>query len=433
MTTSDPPGGPTSSSTAEDRRGRRRGSETPRADTEGRAPIRCDEAYATDLLRELVRAESINPDLDPEGSGEAEAAGIVSEALEALGWEVAVLEARPGRPSVLGRLAGTGGGRSLMLNGHLDTVGVEGMAEPFSAEVRYGRLHGRGAYDMKGAVAAAVAAARVLDEEGHDLAGDLWIAAVADEETESRGTREVIDHLEGRLPDAALVLEPTGLDLCIAHKGFLWFEIVARGRAAHGSRPELGVDANLAMARYLSALDRLRAELATGEAHPLLGHASLHVGTLRGGTAPSVYASECRARVEWRTLPGEDPARCLARLEALADELDRASDGAAGDGFYGTVELLLARPPFETTPGAPMARTAREALRRRGIDAELRGEGPWMDSALLAEAGVDTAVLGPAGAGAHADEEWVELDSVHRLAEVLADVAVAWCGSAEGG
>ena len=392
-------------------------------------PIRCDEAYATDLLRELVRSESVNPGLDPEGSGEAAPARIVADALETLGWEVSVLEARTGRPSVLGRLAGRGGGRSLMLNGHLDTVGVEGMEAPFSAEVRDGRLHGRGAYDMKGAVAAAVTAARALDEAGSGLAGDLWIAAVADEETESRGTREVIDHLGGRLPDGALVLEPTGLDLCIAHKGFLWFEVVARGRAAHGSRPDLGVDANLAMARYLSALDDLRAELATGEGHPLLGHASLHVGTLRGGTAPSVYASECRARVEWRTLPGDDPARCLARLETQAEGLDR---GDEEPGFDGTVELLLARPPFETTPGAPMARTARRALRRRGIDAELRGEGPWMDSALLAKAGVDTAVLGPAGGGAHADDEWVELDSVYRLAEVLADVAVAWCGPTEG-
>lgn len=387
--------------------------------------LRCDEAYAAELLAELVRAESVNPDLDPAGSGEGEAARIVARALEALGWEVEVLEARPGRPSVLGRLPGSGGGRSLMLNGHLDTVGVEGMEAPFSAEVRDGRLYGRGAYDMKGAVAAAVAAAEALGGGGRRLAGDLWVAAVADEETESRGTREVLEHLEGRVPDGALVLEPTGLDVCVAHKGFVWFEIVARGRAAHGSRPDLGVDANLAMGRYLAALDRLRQELAGGPRHPRLGPASLHVGRMEGGSAPSVYAAESRAVVEWRTLPGDDPDACLARLRGLAET-------AAGPrtGFDGTVETILRRPPFETSADAPVVRTLREALAGRGLPAEVRGEGPWMDAALLAEAGADTAVVGPAGQGAHADEEWVELDSVHRLAEVLADTAVAWCGAA---
>lgn len=400
--------------------------------------IRCDDRYATDLLKELVRAESVNPDLDPSGSGEGEAARLVAGALEALDWEVRTLEARAGRPSVLGRLPGAGGGRSLMLNGHLDTVGVEGMEAPFSGRVADGRLHGRGAYDMKGALAAALAAAKALADDDRRLAGDLWVAAVADEETESRGTREVLEHLAPEVPDGALVLEPTGLDVCVAHKGFVWFEVEARGRAAHGSRPEEGVDANLAMGRFLAALDGLRAELSEGPEHPLLGPASLHVGTLEGGTAPSVYAAGCRATVEWRTLPGDDPAACLTRLRTLAEEVAAtgARDGGpgpAGTAFEGAVRTVLRRPPFETSPGAPMVRTVREALRGRELPAEVRGEGPWMDSALLADAGADTAVVGPAGAGAHADEEWVELDSVFRLAEVLADAAVAWCGRAGGG
>ena len=203
------------------------------------------------------------------------------------------------------------------------------------------------------------------------------------------------------MPDGALVLEPTGLEVCIAHKGFVWFEVTARGRAAHGSRPDLGVDANLALGRYLAALDGLRAELADGPAHPLLGPASLHVGRMEGGSAPSVYAAESRAVVEWRTLPGDDPDACLARLRALAE---RTADPRTG--FDGTVETVLRRPPFETSARAPLVRTLREVLAGRGLPAEVRGEGPWMDAALLAEAGADTAVVGPAAGSPRTGRAW---------------------------
>lgn len=382
-------------------------------------------AYARAVLRRLVQTDSVNPDLAPDGAGEGDIARLVASELREMGLEVRVLEHRPGRPSVLARLPGSADeGRSLLLNAHTDTVGVEGMDRPFSGEIRDGRLYGRGAYDMKGGLAACLAAARELAtaaSTGDGLAGDLWVAAVADEERASEGTREVLRQVR---PDAVVVTEPTELELCVAHKGFVWVEIETRGRAAHGSRPDLGVDANLTMARILAEVHRLGRELRGREAHPLLGPASLHVGELRGGTAPSVYAEACRSVVERRTLPGEETDSVLREI---TDCVARAAGGDPDADV--TAEVVLARPPFETTARAPvvevMARAVEEVLSRRP---ELTGQGPWMDAALHAESGSDTVVIGPAGAGAHAREEWVELASVDRLAAILVAGARTYLG-----
>lgn len=385
--------------------------------------------YARTTLRELVRISSVNPGLVPGAAGEAEVAELVASELRAAGLEVRILEAEPGRPSVLARLPGDGSGPSLLLNAHLDTVGVGEMERPFSGEIRDGRLYGRGAYDMKGGLAAVLTAARWLaaaSSSGRRLTGDLWVAAVADEEAESRGTRDVLRRVR---PDAAVVTEPTHLELCIAHKGFVWLELVTRGRAAHGSRPDLGVDANLAMARVLSEVEGLARELASGSRlHPLLGRPSLHVGELRGGTAPSVYAASCRATVERRTIPGEATEQILGELERCVRRAARE-----GTGVDVEVEAILARPPFETRADTPVSRAvARAATAVIGEPPEVTGQGPWMDAALFAEAGTDTVVIGPSGEGAHSREEWVELDSVYQLAEILQAAVRDYVGEGEG-
>lgn len=382
-----------------------------------------DEAFVTETARDLVRIESVNPSLDPGGSGEEEIADHTADLLERLGLEVQRDEPEPGRPSVIGRLPGRGDGPSLMLNAHYDTVGVEGMEAPFAAEVRDGKLFGRGAYDMKGSLAACLGAVRALREGGVALAGDLWITAVADEEHASLGTRALLERwAPGERPDAAVVTEPTGLRPCVAHKGFVWMEVSTRGRAAHGSKPELGVDANLRMGHVLSEIARLVDELAARPVHPLLGPPSLHVGTLRGGSGISTYAAACRLELERRTLPGETGEQVLAEVR---DALDRARER---HGFEPELEHRLTRAPFETDADAPVARALRDSLSAMGLDAEPTGETPWMDSALLAEAGIDTVVVGPSGQGAHAAEEWVDLGSLARLAEVLVRTSTAYCG-----
>jgi acetylornithine deacetylase len=382
--------------------------------------LRIDDHYTTRVLRDLVGINSVNPSLVPGAAGEAGVAAYTAESLAALGADVATHEPAPGRISVVGRFPGTGGGRSLMLNAHYDTVGVDDMVDPFGASVRDGRLYGRGAYDMKGSLAACLGAVKALRDAAAPRAGDVLVAAVADEEHASIGTADLI----GRYAvDGAIVTEPTSLEVCVAHKGFVWLEVETAGRAAHGSRPDLGIDANLRMGRVLARLDALERELRDRRRHPLLGPASLHAATLHGGTGLSTYAARCLLQVERRTLPGETDAAVLAEVQARLDAL-----AAEDPAFLASLRLLLSRPPFEAAPDSRVVDAVAAATGAvLGRPPRLVGETPWMDSALLAAAGIDTVVIGPHGDGAHAAVEWVDLSSVIRLAEILARTAAHYC------
>src|SRR3989304_4460302 len=195
-----------------------------------------DRDYLTRTLADLIRINSINPSLVPGGAG--------------------------------GKLKGRGGGQSLMLNAHVDTVGIENMPDPFSATIRDGGMYGRGAYDMKGSLAACLTAAKALTDAGAALGGDLLVAAVADEEYASVGTADGITHYK---VDAAIGTEATELNICLAHKGFIWLEVETTGRAAHGSRFEEGIDANMHMGRFLAELEKLEKELRARKGHFLVG------------------------------------------------------------------------------------------------------------------------------------------------------------------
>jgi acetylornithine deacetylase len=384
--------------------------------------MRADAEYCRATLAGLVRINSINPAFTGGATDERGVADFVSSKLEALGAAVTRHEPAPGRVSVTGRLAGAGGGRSLMLYGHYDTVGIEGMPSPFGAEVRDGRLYGRGAYDMKGGVTACLAALKLLRDTGTRLRGDVVVCAVADEETESLGMRDVLTRVR---TDGAVVTEPTELDVCVAHKGFCWMAVETEGRAAHGSRFDLGLDANLRMGRFLAALEPLEREVRQRTPHPLLGPPSLHVGTLRGGTAPSVYAARARAEIERRMVPGETEDGVTTEVRAVVDRL-----AAEDPAFRATVAPYLTRPAFEVSAGASIVQAIAAASRLvRGEEPRLMGQSPWMDASLLAEAGIETVVLGPAGTGAHADTEWVDLASVERTTEILARTAMSYCGT----
>src|SRR6266581_8974576 len=223
------------------------------------------------LICELVAIESVNPDIAASGGGETPIAGFVASWLRAEGLLVEIVEPVPGRPSVVGVLRGSGGGRSLMLNAHMDTLGAGGMAAPFSPDVRDGRVYGRGAYDMKASLAAIIVTARKA--RSSKLKGDVIICAVADEEVASVGTSAVLEEFHA---DYGLVTEPTELRLCLAHKGFVWLEVETTGVAAHGSRADIGVDAIAAMGPVLTGVLDLNERLRSGARHPLLGTGSIH-------------------------------------------------------------------------------------------------------------------------------------------------------------
>ena len=387
-------------------------------------PLVIDQTYLQQTARELVRIDSTNPSLGQGGKGEAPIAAYIARQLAAMGLDVSQHEPAPGRVSVLARLPGRGSGRSLMWNAHVDTVGVENMVEPFGGRIADGRLYGRGAYDMKGSVASQLAAARALVAAGINLASDLLIACVADEEYASIGTADLLHHYR---PDGAIVTEPTALRLCRAHKGFVWLRVTTAGRAAHGSRPELGVDANMQMGRVLAGLEQLGRRLQSQPGHPLVGPPSLHAATLEGGTEWSAYAAHCTLGIERRTIPGETAAQVVGEVQDILDRL-----AAAGTAFQATLETVLVREPFEVSARAPIVQAV-EASATEVLGAPPRhiGDSPWMDAALLAAAGVEAVVIGPAGGGAHAAEEWVELDSLASLAAILARTAIAYCGLAD--
>jgi acetylornithine deacetylase len=281
-------------------------------------------------------------------------------------------------------------------------------------------MYGRGAYDMKGGVTACLAAVKALRDAGATLGGDVLIACVADEEVASIGMADVLRHVRA---DAAIVTEATELRVCLAHRGFSWVEVETLGVAAHGSRYDLGIDANMRMGRFLARLDTLEQELRARPRHPLVGPPSLHAAVLRGGTGVSTYADHCRLEIERRTVPGETEEQVLAEIRALTDAL--AAEDAT---FRATVRAMLTRGSFEVDRNAAIVGAVLGAATSvLGATPDIIGEPYWMDAALLADAGIDTVVIGPVGAGAHALEEWVSLDSVAKLTEILATAAREFC------
>ena len=357
-----------------------------------------------DLISRLVAVDSVNPALVPGGAGETEVARFVAAWAESNGLAAEWLEATPGRPSVVVRKRACGGGRTLMLCAHLDTVGVEGMADPHVPRLEGDRLHGRGAYDMKSGLAAALIACR-------ESPGGVMVAAVADEEHASVGVQEV---LASHTADAAIVTEPTELELIVAHKGFVWLEVEVEGRAAHGSRYEEGVDAIVRAGPILTGLGELDAALAE-RAHPLLGRGSVHASLIEGGAEMSSYPGRCTIGLERRTLPGET----AAQVEA---EIDRLVDGK------GAVRTLLVREPFEVDRDAELVHAVRDAAARTlGAPPALAGAPYWADAAFIAAAGIPTVMFGAGGTGAHAVEEWVSVDDSVAVTQTLIAVARRFC------
>ena len=367
-----------------------------------------------DLLTTLVSIDSVNPALIPGAAGERRIAEYVASWANQNGLSSELVEHTYGRPSVIVR-SGPGEGPTLLLCGHLDTVGIEGVTDPFNPRVEGDRLYGRGAYDMKAGLAAALLACRDAKRAG--IAGEVIVAAVADEEHASLGVQEVLGHVRA---DAAIVTEPTELRVATAHKGFVWTEIEATGRSAHGSRPQLGVDAIMKTGPILRALDTLDGELATRRTHPNLGPGTLHASLITGGREESTIPERCLLTVERRTLPGETVADVETDITRV---LQRCRDADAD--LIVTSRTTLAREAFETSPDEPIARAVQQAL--TAPDPTPVGVSYWADSAFIAAAGIPTVLYGPDGDGAHAQVEWVSIPGTIECARTLTTVALTFC------
>lgn len=374
---------------------------------------------AVGVLRDLVRCDSRNPSLVPGGPGEYAAAARLRDILVGWGFDTQLHDTVENRPNVVMRVRGTGGGRSLLLNGHLDVVGVDGMAHgPFDAHERDGRMYGRGTSDMKGGVAAMCAAAARVTRR---LRGDVIVTAVVDEEWQSLGTSTLL--AGGLRADAAIVTEPTGLAVMPSHKGFAWLEATVHGRAAHGSRWDIGVDAIRFAGLLLAELDRVDREDLPTRSHHLLGRPSLHAADIEGGSGLSTYPDRCLFRVERRTIPGESGDIALRELRDAAARVQ-----AAHPAFRADVALLFSQPPSDVALDAPIVRALNGVLERRALPTRPVGMSAWTDAALLNAAGIPAICFGPGDMGlAHAATEYIETAQVERAADVLAELIDAWC------
>jgi acetylornithine deacetylase len=380
-------------------------------------PIPRGDAVA--LARALIQIDSRNPTLAPDSPGEGDCARTLASVLDDWGFSVELMESVPGRPNVVARI-GPRDAPALMLNGHLDVVGVDGMVhEPFGAQVSGGRIYGRGSADMKGGLAAMCAAAVKGAHAGSTR--QILVTAVVDEEWESLGMRALL--AEGIRAEAAIITEPTRLAICPAHRGFVWMDIAVTGRAAHGSRYDIGVDAITHAGLLLSQLEKLERTRESGPRHDLLGRGSLHASKIVGGVGMSTYPELCNLAIERRTLPGESTEKALGEIR---DAFARVR--SEHPQFDARVTLNTAQLPSDVPVDSPIVKRLRGALEREGVPVKIEGLSAWTDAAPLNEAGIPAICFGPGDiALAHAAEEFVPIEEIDIATRVLTRVVREWC------
>lgn len=371
-------------------------------------------------LKELVKIDSVNPLLVPGGAGEAEIAAFVANFLDGIGLEVELCEVEEGRPNVIGVLRGKGSAPSLILNGHMDTVGIEGMVDPFVPRVDGNRLYGRGSADMKGGLASILHAVKAVVDSGIELSGDLIVASVVDEEYTSLGTERLMDSFHG---DGAVVCEGTGLEIGVAHKGFVWLEVVTHGKAAHGSRPDEGVDAIAKMGSFLFELDDFAKRVLSRRSHELLGSPSLHASVISGGKELSTYPDLCRLKLERRTIPGEDVVLVQSEILSILERLSQTDSK-----FKADLRTIFSRGPFNVSAEEMVVRSLGKAIRKvSGREPKHIGSYGWLDSEIIQNSGVPTTIFGPGGEGMHSTNEYVYIDQVVEAAMILSQLIVDFC------
>ncbi len=372
-------------------------------------------------MQELIRINSTNPSLSPEGKGDYEIAHYLREYLSKLGLETHIQKLGKNRANVIAVHKGSGDGKSILLCGHIDTVSINRMQiDPFNPEFVDGKVYGRGSMDMKSGVAAQISAVQSIIESGKRLKGDVFLILVADEEYASIGMEAVLEKYSA---DGAILCEPTNQEIIVAHKGFSWIKIEIFGCSAHGSRPDKGVDAIVKSGKVLKAIENLGNKMLTKRKHPLLGYPSIHASLINGGIELSTYPDYCEIKLERRNLPGEKPADIANEIEKILSDI-KSKDAQ----FKANYEILFSRPAFEISKEEPIVQSLVRAHQAAGIGMpKFKGQGGWMESALLSEADIPPVIFGPSGSGAHAAVEYVSFDSVVSTTEILIKTIFDFC------
>ena len=379
------------------------------------------EREVEELLSDLVRIDSVTPWLIPDGAGEGAIARFMADWLAPLGVEVELEEVEPGRPNLVARLPGTGGGRSLCLNAHSDTVGYANWADRALIPERRGdRLIGVGVADDKASCAVGLLVLRELARSGSRPRGDVVLACTIDEEGSSIGT---VDLVRRHTWDGAIVLEPHEVELVVVeHQGFGWLDIIVHGKPAHGSAPDDGIDAIVHMAQVVDGLAALDARFKA-RPDPRNGRTVLHTGTIAGGTDYATYPSRAILGIEIGTQPGETMAARVADIEAIFEDCRSRLPG-----FSAEIRIQVERDPFRAEAHEPLLAAALAAGRRTlGQPLQEVGLNAWTDAALMQAAGIPTILFGPTGGNYHAPDEWVSLPTCVQAVEIVTAAAADFC------
>ncbi len=375
----------------------------------------------TRLLRDLVKLPSVNPmgrGLQGPEIYEHRVTAYLRDYFEQLSVAYDVQPVAPLRDNIVARFESPGARRTLVFEVHQDTVPTDNMTiDPFGATIDGDRMYGRGACDIKGGMAAMLAAfARLVREKPHGAA-NVIMACCVDEEFTKLGVQRLVEDLRA---DAAIVAEPTNLDIVNTHKGAVRWHLRTRGRSCHSSRPDQGVNAIYRMGRLLGGIERYAQQLQASKADPVLGPATLSVGVISGGTSVNTVPEHCAIEVDRRLLPGEDP-------QAAIDDLVRFLRDAGNLDFDFHCDKPWTRDPALCSDLSP----ALVAELGQVID-EVRGQHQVIgvpygtDGSTIAESGIPTVVFGPGDiARAHTADEWVPLDEVEQASEILYRFACA--------
>jgi succinyl-diaminopimelate desuccinylase len=378
-----------------------------------------DHDAAVRLLTECVKLPTVNPPGD-----EKLAADWLAEQLERRGFNPRVDDLGGNRANVMAVLQGTGEKPALVFNGHLDVVPVGDtpwMYDPFAGVCENGRLYGRGSSDMKSGLMAMVMAADALKQAGVRLKGDLIFSGVADEETGALGAKAWVDAGGLQGVGAIVIGEPTNLEVYIAEKGAFWLEIVTYGKTAHGSMPDLGINAVMHMTAALQVLTRFSLPF---QPHPLFDKPTMNVGTIAGGHKTNVVPDRCTVTLDLRTLPG-------MRHEDILQDIRRTLDGLREviPEFTYDLRVIAERAPVASDPQAPIVETALAVLEAHGRRQPPKATPGFATDASVFQpaSGAPFMIFGPGIPQlAHQPNEYVEIDTYLESIALFYELAVKY-------